>query len=71
MKTLLDYTINRHYPEIIGSNNPALELLKTVSQKQIETITNWMRIGFVHGVMNTDNMTISRDNRLWSMRFHG
>ena len=59
MKTLLDYTINRHYPEIIGSNNPALELLKTVSQKQIELITNWMRIGFVHGVMNTDNMTIS------------
>ena len=59
LKTLLDYTINRHYPEIIGSNNPALELLKTVSQKQIELITNWMRIGFVHGVMNTDNMTIS------------
>ena len=59
LKTLLDYTINRHYPEIIGSNNPALELLKTVSQKQIGLITNWMRIGFVHGVMNTDNMTIS------------
>ena len=35
LKTLLDYTINRHYPEIIGSNNPALELLKTVSQKQM------------------------------------
>ncbi len=59
LKTLLDYTIRRHYPEIVDSNNPALELLKTVSQKQIELITNWMRIGFVHGVMNTDNMTIS------------
>jgi len=59
LKTLLDYTIRRHYPEIVDSNNPALELLKIVSQKQIELITNWMRIGFVHGVMNTDNMTIS------------
>ena len=59
LKTLLDYTIHRHYPQIVNSNNPALELLKTVSQKQIELITNWMRVGFVHGVMNTDNMTVS------------
>ena len=59
LKILLDYSIHRHYPQIINSNNPAIELLKAVSQKQIELITSWMRIGFVHGVMNTDNMTIS------------
>tara|TARA_B100001250_G_C19785636_1_gene784002 strand:+ start:325 stop:1785 length:1461 start_codon:yes stop_codon:yes gene_type:complete len=59
LKTLLDYTIKRHYPDIKESDNPALELLKKVIKKQIELVTNWMRVGFVHGVMNTDNMTIS------------
>ena len=55
----MDYTIKRHYPDIKESDNPALELLKKVIKKQIELVTNWMRVGFVHGVMNTDNMTIS------------
>ena len=59
LKILVDYTINRHYQDIKNSNNPALDLLKTVIKKQTELVTDWMRIGFIHGVMNTDNMTIS------------
>ena len=57
--SLLNYTIDRHYPEIKNLNNPALELLKIVINKQCDLVTNWMRVGFIHGVMNTDNMTIS------------
>jgi len=59
LKTLLDYTIERHYPEIKNSNNEALDLLKLLIVKQCDLVVNWMRVGFIHGVMNTDNMTIS------------
>ena len=59
LKELLTYTIKRHYPELKNNKNPALALLKVVIEKQIELVTNWMRVGFIHGVMNTDNMTIS------------
>jgi len=59
LKTLFDYTLKRHYPNIKKSKSPAADLLKIVSEKQIDLICNWMRIGFIHGVMNTDNMTIS------------
>ena len=59
LKTLIDYTINRHYPGIKNSKNSAIELLKIVIKKQVELINEWMRVGFIHGVMNTDNMTIS------------
>ena len=59
LKTLLDYSIERHYPNLKGKSNLAIELLKTVMEKQINLVTNWMRVGFIHGVMNTDNMTIS------------
>ncbi len=59
LRDLVDYSINRHYPTINDSDNPATELLKIVIQKQAQLITNWMRVGFIHGVMNTDNMTIS------------
>ena len=59
LKTLFDYTVKRHYPNIKKSKSPAVDLLKIVLEKQIDLICNWMRIGFVHGVMNTDNMTIS------------
>tara|TARA_B100000700_G_scaffold248575_1_gene278461 strand:+ start:225 stop:1700 length:1476 start_codon:yes stop_codon:yes gene_type:complete len=59
LKTLLEYTIDRHYPEIKKSNTPVIDLLKIVIKKQAELVTDWMRIGFIHGVMNTDNMTIS------------
>ena len=59
LKTLVDYTINRHYPNIKNSKTTALDLLKIVIQKQTDLVTNWMRVGFIHGVMNTDNMAIS------------
>ena len=59
LKTLLDYTIDRHYPEIKNSNNPALDLLNCLIERQCDLVVNWMRVGFIHGVMNTDNMTIS------------
>ena len=59
LKILFDYTVNRHYPHLKDFKNPPIELLKTVMDKQIKLVTNWMRIGFVHGVINTDNVTIS------------
>ena len=59
LKTLLDYTINRHYPEIKSSNSQALDLLNILIDRQCNLVVNWMRVGFIHGVMNTDNMTIS------------
>jgi len=59
LKTLFDYTLSRHYPDLKKSKFPAIDLLKVVLEKQIDLICNWMRVGFIHGVMNTDNMTIS------------
>ena len=59
LKTLLDYTIDRHYPEIKDSNNKAIDLLNLLIERQCDLVVNWMRVGFIHGVMNTDNMTVS------------
>ncbi len=59
LNTLVDYTVNRHYPEIKKSKSKALDLLSLVMEKQCQLVINWMRVGFIHGVMNTDNMTIS------------
>ena len=59
LKILLNYTINRHYPNLANSKNKAQELLNVVIEKQIDLVVNWMRVGFIHGVMNTDNMSIS------------
>jgi len=59
LKKLADYTIDRHYPELKGQPEPYLGLLKAVSEKQAALIARWMNIGFIHGVMNTDNMTLS------------
>ena len=59
LKTLVNYVIDRHYPHLKDKSNPALALLKIVIKKQTELVTHWMRVGFIHGVMNTDNMTIS------------
>ena len=59
LNILVDYTINRHYPEIQSSKNKALDLLNLVMERQCKLVVNWMRVGFIHGVMNTDNMTIS------------
>ena len=59
LKVLMDYVINRHYPNIKNSKNQALDLLKTLINVQINLVVNWIRTGFIHGVMNTDNMSIS------------
>ena len=59
LKTLFDYTIERHYPEIRNSDNQALKLLNLLMNRQCDLVINWMRVGFIHGVMNTDNMTVS------------
>ena len=59
LNTLVDYTITRHYPEISKSKNKAYELLNKLIDQQIQLVVNWMRVGFIHGVMNTDNMAIS------------
>ena len=59
LTTLVDYTVERHYPEIQSSENKALDLLSLVMEKQCQLVINWMRVGFIHGVMNTDNMTLS------------
>ena len=59
IQTLVNYTIDRHYPWIKEEQNKTLSLLKAVMEKQANLITHWMRVGFIHGVMNTDNMTLS------------
>ncbi len=59
LETLFNYVINRHYSNISNSKNKAIDLLKIFLEKQVELVINWMRIGFIHGVMNTDNMSIS------------
>ena len=59
LNTLVDYTIDRHYPDIKSSKNKALDLLSLVMERQCQLVVNWMRVGFIHGVMNTDNMAIS------------
>ena len=59
LELLFDYVINRHYPDVKESKNKAIALLKIVLNRQVNLVTNWMRVGFIHGVMNTDNMSIS------------
>jgi uncharacterized protein YdiU (UPF0061 family) len=57
-KIFTNYTIERHYPHLLNSENYALNFLKEVMEKQIDLIVDWMRVGFIHGVMNTDNMSV-------------
>ena len=59
VRQLADYSIARHYPELRGSDSPYLGFLAAVRDAQARLIARWMHVGFVHGVMNTDNMTIS------------
>ena len=59
LEILLNYVIQRHYPDIQNSKNKPLDLLKVILEKQIDLVVNWMRVGFIHGVMNTDNMSVS------------
>ena len=59
LRALVDYTIRRHYPNLAEAENPARALLDTVVERQARLIAQWMLVGFIHGVMNTDNMAIS------------
>lgn len=59
LRALADYTIIRHYPEVLTEDNPYLALLEKVIEQQAILIAKWQLVGFVHGVMNTDNMAIS------------
>lgn len=61
LKELADYTISRLYPECLNSENPYLELLKTVTKKQAKLLAQWQSVGFIHGVMNTDNTSIASE----------
>ncbi len=59
VRQLADYAIARHYPDLTGQPSRHLDLLRAVSERQAALIAQWMLVGFIHGVMNTDNMTIS------------
>ena len=59
LQTLTDYVIQRHYPECIDAGLPVLAMLNAVVERQAKLIAHWMKYGFIHGVMNTDNMTIA------------
>lgn len=59
LKTLVDYAIERHYPICWESGEPYLEFFRLVSERLNDLVSRWMSLGFIHGVMNTDNMAIS------------
>ncbi|MFF0826485.1 YdiU family protein [Brevibacillus sp. NPDC003359] len=59
LRALADYTVQRHFPEIEAEENRYLHLLKGVIKRQAALISKWQLVGFIHGVMNTDNMAIS------------
>jgi uncharacterized protein YdiU (UPF0061 family) len=59
VRQLADYVIERHYPEVGLAERPYLALLQSVAQRQASLVARWMAVGFIHGVMNTDNMAIS------------
>jgi serine/tyrosine/threonine adenylyltransferase len=62
LKELADYAIKRHYPDISDDENRYLSLLEEVIKRQAILIARWQLVGFIHGVMNTDNMTISGES---------
>ncbi len=58
LRQLADYAIARHFPELADADNRYLEFLRSVAERQAALIAQWMHVGFIHGVMNTDNMGI-------------
>jgi uncharacterized protein YdiU (UPF0061 family) len=59
LRLLADYVINRHYPQAKAAERPYVALLQSVATSQAKLIAQWLHVGFIHGVMNTDNMAIS------------
>jgi len=58
IRMLADYTIQRHFPDLADTANPYLALLGAVTDRQASLVARWLLVGFIHGVMNTDNMTL-------------
>lgn len=58
IKILADYTIQRHFPDLLGTENRYLSLLHRVIERQADLVAKWVLVGFIHGVMNTDNMSV-------------
>jgi serine/tyrosine/threonine adenylyltransferase len=58
VRTLADFVLERHYPSLRDSEQPYVALLRGIVAKQAELISSWQRIGFIHGVMNTDNCSV-------------
>lgn len=59
VQQLADYSIARHFPELLQNENRYLEFFRLVSKRQAELVAQWMSLGFIHGVMNTDNISIA------------
>ena len=59
LRVLADYAIDRHYPELVDAPRKYLEFFRAVMDRQASLIARWQLVGFIHGVMNTDNMAIS------------
>ncbi|MBY0396671.1 MAG: YdiU family protein, partial [Thermoleophilia bacterium] len=59
LRALADHTIERHYPHLTGSARPYLELFRAVAERQAALVARWQLVGFVHGVLNTDNVAVS------------
>lgn len=58
LRALAMYTVHRHYPELAEAENPFRELLGAVMERQVRLVTKWLHVGFIHGVMNTDNVSL-------------
>lgn len=61
VRTLVDYVVERHYPHLTDASNRPLTLLNAVLERQAHLVAKWMHLGFIHGVMNTDNMQIAAE----------
>ncbi|HUG61102.1 MAG TPA: YdiU family protein [Methylomirabilota bacterium] len=59
LRTLADYVIERTYPDIAGADRPFTVLLERICDRQADLVAAWMAVGFIHGVMNTDNMSVA------------
>ena len=62
LTALVDYIVQRHYPEVAGASTPALALLAAIAERQARLIAQWQLVGFIHGVMNTDNMSLAGES---------
>jgi serine/tyrosine/threonine adenylyltransferase len=72
LEALIGHVIERHYPELSGAENKALGLLDQVMEAQARLVARWVEVGFIHGVMNTDNMSVSGETIDYRpLRLHG